>query len=57
MKTTSLYLITLAALLTLSQCTYVRESRHPNASTTTTEQTTVNSPFSNTVETQTTRTY
>jgi len=57
MKTTSLYLITLAALLTLSQCTYVRESRHPNASTTTTEQTTVKSPFSNTVETQTTRTY
>jgi hypothetical protein len=57
MKTTSLYLITLAALLTLSQCTYVRESRHPNASTTTTEQTTVNRPFSNTVETQTTRTY
>lgn len=57
MKTTALYLVTLATLLTLSQCTYVRESRPPNVSTTTTEQTTVNKPFGNTVETQTTRTY
>jgi hypothetical protein len=57
MKTTSLYLFALAALLALPQCTYVREPRHPQVSTTTTEQTTVNKPFSNTVETQTTRTY
>lgn len=57
MKTTSLYLFALAALLMLAQCTYVREPRRPQVSTTTTEQTTVNRPFSNSVETQTTRTY
>lgn len=57
MKSTSHYLIALAALLVLSQCTYVREPRRPQVSTTTTEETTVNRPFSNTTEVQTTRSY
>ena len=52
-----------ASVLSLSNCVSVRDrdhdrhNRHGGTTTTTTEETTVRRPYSNTVETQTTRSY
>lgn len=58
MKTIIVSIVALSGLLFVSSCTTV-EQKEPSvhSSSTTTEQTTVNRPFSNTVETQTTRSY
>ncbi len=58
MKTILSFAMALGSLSFISSCTTV-EQRDPavHSSTTTTEQTTVRTPLSNTVETQTTRTY
>jgi starvation-inducible outer membrane lipoprotein len=56
MKTILISILSLGGVLLLSNCTTV-EQPAPRSQTTTTEQTTTSRPFSNTVETQTTRSY
>ena len=58
MKTTIISILALGGIILISNCTTV-EQKEPtvHSSSTTTEQTTVNRPFSSSVETQTTRSY
>lgn len=57
MKTTRLF-FALGGMLLLANCTTVeQQAPAPRTLTTTTEQTTVNRPYTNSVDTQTTRTY
>jgi len=58
MKTNiAFYLLVIGAISSMSGCITVKRDPAPRTTSTTTEQTTVVHPRSNTVETQTTRTY